>query len=209
MVYEPHFLYRLKIVFVFLLVKLKFIHFLLPNSFREQLPTGWNNYMFWVAFISGGKKVFFDFHCKMVVTCWIALTDAPSNKSCMKIVSGSRKEIYPVKHSNKLAHKYVYGKYGVELDYSIDEEKVNLLEAKAGQCIIFCERTVHSSTDNITDDSRWALVGRIVTPETRVYTKKMLTDGIDQEITGIKKIQLNNWKSVLLRGQDRFGYNRS
>ncbi|NEP27359.1 phytanoyl-CoA dioxygenase family protein [Moorena sp. SIO3I6] len=385
MIYKPHFLYRLKLIFVFMLVKLKFIQPLLPKNFREELPTGWNNHMFWVAFKSGGQKLFFDYYCKMrepasyesktvvdakyqlteedirafhesgylgpfdlgyseeemqrikehlvdlainqeskifsyargdyeletqkpengnvgereslskveqffvnrinvferhledsillnlfknpaitercaqilgpdlliwhshffwtpplssgsqwhqtstwlsmdmkesllqppnvedifQVTCWIALTDAPKEKSCLKMVCGSREEIYPVKHiSQSSKDSTIYGKYDSELDYPIDPKKVKLLEAKAGQCIIFCERTVHGSTDNVTDDTRWAVVGRIVRPDTRVYTQKMLEDGYDIKIYGAKKVKLDKWQVLLLRGEDRFGYNR-
>ncbi|NEQ75308.1 MAG: hypothetical protein F6K23_21015 [Okeania sp. SIO2C9] len=385
MIYQPHFLYRLKLILVFMLVKLKFIHPLLPKILMDKLPTGWNNYMFWVAFKSGGKTLFFDYYCKMrepasyepkaivdaeyklteedlhafhekgyigpfdlgyseeemkrlkedlvdlatkkesnifsytrgdyeietqqkgngkggdinslseaeksvfsklntvnrhlesptlmnlfknraitercaqilgqdlllwrsyffhtpsfssgtpwhqtstwlstdmkesllqppdvedlfQVTCWIALTDAPKERSCLKMVSGSRREIYPVKHASDVGQgDRVFGKYGVELDYQIDQQNVNFLEAKAGEAIIFCERTVHASTDNITNKDRWAVVGRIVRPDTHVYTKKMLEEGYDVEILGGKKIKLDKWKAVLLRGEDRFGYNR-
>ena len=385
MIYQPHFLYRLKLVFVFLLVKLKFLQPLLPKKLRDELPTGWNNYMFWVAFKSGGKKLFFDYYCKMrdpasyepkamvdteyqlteedirsfhekgyigpfdlgyskqemeslkeylvdlvmnkeskicsytrgdyelktqhesnvkggdidslseaekavfsklnrvnrhlespvlmnlfknraitercaqilgkdlllwrsnffstpafssgtpwhqtstwlssdmkesllqppdvedifQVTCWIALTDTPKERSCLKMVSGSRREIYPLKHQNQVGQGDIaFGKYAVDIDYPIDRKNVNLLEAKAGQAVIFCERTIHASTDNITDEDKWSIVGRIVRPDTHVYTTKMRNEGIDVEIYDAKKIKLDKWKAVLLRGEDNFGYNR-
>jgi chlorinating enzyme len=365
-------------------VKLKPIHFLLPKSLRNELPIGWNDRMFWVAFKSGGKKLFFDFYCKMrepdsyepktkvkaeyqlteedircfhengyigpfdlgysaeeieqikeklvdlatnqesqiysyvrgdyelvtrpkgnengdvrllseterasisklnqldrylessilmdlfknpaitercaqvlgpdlllwhssffhispfgsgtpwhqtstwlsadmkdsllqppdlgdlfQVTCWIPLVDTPKERSCMTMVSGSRGEIYPVKHrSGSGEGNKVFGKYAVDLDYQVDEKNVHFLEAKAGQAIIFCERTVHGSTDNVTEDTRWSVVGRITTPDTRVYTKKMFEDGYELETYGVKKIKLDRWKAVLIRGEDRFGYNK-
>lgn len=64
MLYKPHFLYRLKLVIIYLIVKLKFLHPLLPESFRDELPIGWSDYMFWVAFKSGGKKRFFNYYCQ-------------------------------------------------------------------------------------------------------------------------------------------------
>ncbi|HAC65787.1 MAG TPA: hypothetical protein DCF68_20220 [Cyanothece sp. UBA12306] len=384
MLYQPHFLYRPKLILIFLIVKLKFLQPLLPKSIRDELPTGWNNYMFWVAFKSGGKKVFFDYYCKMKepesyapkikvkaeyqlteadirsfyengyigpfdlgyseeeiqklpeilvetsnkesnifsytrgdyqleaqpqtngknpdtnslneaeksavskmnqenrhldvpillnlfknpaitercaqilgpdlllwhsvffhifpfssgttwhqtstwlgadmkesslqppdaedifqLTCWIAITDAPKERSCLKVISGSQWEIYPVKYKNQLGTKdRAFGKYGVDLDYPIEEKNVKLLEAKAGQCIIFSERIAHASTDNITDKSRWAVVGRIVRPDTQIYTQKMRSEGWGLKLFGAIKIKLDHWKAVLIRGEDRFGYNK-
>lgn len=386
MIYKPHFLYRIKLILVFLLVKLRFLHPWLPKSFRDELPIGWNNHMFWVAFKSGGQRLFFDYYCTMrepesyepkavvdaqyrlteddirsfhengylgpfdlgyseqemrriqehlvdlvtnkeseitsfargdyelrthkkekgtvrdldslsesdkfyvnklntfnrhledstilnllkcpaiiercaqllgpdlllwhshffntpplssgsswhqtstwlsmdmkdsllqppdveelfQLTCWIALTDAPKERSCMKLVSGSREAIYPSKIISESGGKddRIYGNYGSEIDYPVDPEKVTLVEAKAGQCIIFCERTIHGSTDNITNNGRWSLVGRVIRPETRVYSKKMRNDGYDIEIFGARKINLDTWKALLVRGEDRFGYNR-
>ncbi len=385
MIYTPNRFYRLKLVLVFLLVKLKWIHPLLPKSFRDELPTGWNNYMFWVAFKSGGQKLFFDYYCKMrepasyepktsvspqyqlteedirsfyengyigpfnlgyseeemeslknylvdlainkesnifsysrgdyeletqqekieknpdinllseaeksavskmnqenrhlespilmnlfknpaiiercaqilgpnlllwhsvffnilpfssgttwhqtstwlgadmkdsslqppdvedlfQLTCWIAITDAPQERSCLRVIPGSQWEIYPVEYRSQLGNEdRAFGRYGVDLDYPIDENNVKVLEAKAGQCIIFSERIAHSSTDNITGEPRWAMVGRIVRPDTRIYTKKMLEEGWGLELFGATKIKLDYWKAVLLRGEDKFGYNR-
>lgn len=383
MIYQSHFLYRFKVIFVYLLVKLNFLHPLLPKSIRDELPTGWNNHMFWVAFKSGGKKLYYDYYCKLrepddyepktvvdtkyqltekdirsfyengyigpfdvmsseeatrvkehlvnklinkesniisytrgdyklekkqnrdqkdgdreslskaeelfvnklntydrhledpvllnlfknpaitercsqilgpdlllwhshffwtpplssgsgwhqtstwlsqdrkesvlqppdvedifELTCWIALTDAPKERSCLTIIPGSQKEIYPVKFETdktKLDKAgLIYGDYEGKIDYRIEEKNVKLLEAKAGQCIIFCERAVHGSTDNETNDWRWSTVGRIVRPDTRIYTKKMLEEGFEIEVYGAKKIKLDNWRAVLLRGKNRF-----
>lgn len=65
MLYQPHFLYRLKLIFVYLFTKNKFLQDLLPKSFKENLPKGWNNHMFWTAFKSGGAKVYFEYYSKL------------------------------------------------------------------------------------------------------------------------------------------------
>ena len=65
MIYQPHFLYRLKLVLIYLLVKLKFLHPLLPKNFRSELPIGCTDKMFGMAFKSGGKKVYFNYYCKL------------------------------------------------------------------------------------------------------------------------------------------------
>lgn len=366
MFYKPHFLYRPKLIFFYILVQLKFLHPLLPKSLRDELPISWNNKMFWVAFKSGGKRVYLEhnsrlrevisykpkvvvepeyrltedeicsFHkhgyiapfnvispdeiesvrehlvnllantksettsvtnneknkvgglgiaklnatdrhiqdsvfidlfkspaiterCAQLLgpdlllwrshffqilpftrgtswhqestwmsdlkesilqppdvkelfqlTCWIALQDTPKEKSCLKIVSGSRKEIYPFKYKNQSGSKDIMdNNYEVEVDYQINQKNVNLVEVKAGQCIIFCERAIHGSTDNLTEDERWSVVGRIIRPDTRVYTKKMLDEGCKSEIYPNSNIDnLDYWRAILLRGEDHYGYNR-
>jgi hypothetical protein len=62
--------------------------------------------------------------------------------------------------------------------------------------------------DNVSDDWRWAVNGRIAKTNTKVFTKEMLEENLEIAIYRIKKFKLDNWKAVLLRGQDRFGYNR-
>ncbi|MEG4225427.1 hypothetical protein QUA35_05440 [Microcoleus sp. N9_B2] len=57
--------FSLKLAFLYILAKLKFVHGWLPEKLREQLPTGWNNQMFWVAFKSGGQTLYFDYYCRL------------------------------------------------------------------------------------------------------------------------------------------------
>ncbi len=56
--------FRLKIAFYYFFVKFKIFQALLPNRIKKSLPTGWNNQMFWVAFKSGGDKLYFDYYVK-------------------------------------------------------------------------------------------------------------------------------------------------
>ena len=56
MLYEPHFLYRFKLILIYVIVKLEFLHPLLPKSFKDELPIGWNNQMFWTALNQAGRN---------------------------------------------------------------------------------------------------------------------------------------------------------
>ncbi|MBP0020931.1 MAG: phytanoyl-CoA dioxygenase family protein [Cyanobacteria bacterium SBLK] len=373
MVYQSHFLYRLKIIFIFILVKLKFVDFLLPKRWRDQFPSGWNNHMFWIAFKSGGRKVFFEYYCKLdrpqsyqpkiivspeyqlteqeikgfyqngflpafdvlssqeaeavrqhlvelvqmesqvysytrgdykfaaqkdkkntniqllneteryfynklnawdrhledsillnlfkspaitercaqllapelvlwrtnffdtppfsngstwhqsstffaldmkesilqppnvrelfVLTCWIALTDAPKERSCMMFIPGSNREIYPTITATGDSDKAerIYGKYGERLDDEVNLKQVKYAEAKAGQCIIFCERVVHGSTKNITDRHRWSVVGRVVGKNTGIYSKRMRKEGLNMKVYDVENIKLDCWKPCPIR----------
>ena len=57
--------FSLRLAFLYILAKLKFLHGWLPETLREQLPIGWNNRMFWVTFKSGGKTIFYDYYCRL------------------------------------------------------------------------------------------------------------------------------------------------
>lgn len=57
--------FSLKLAFLYVLAKLKLLHGWLPETLREELPIGWNNQMFWVAFKSGGQTVYYDYYCRL------------------------------------------------------------------------------------------------------------------------------------------------
>ncbi|MBD2607023.1 phytanoyl-CoA dioxygenase family protein [Scytonema hofmannii FACHB-248] len=144
------------------------------------------------------------------VTCWIALTDATVDNGCMVVIPGSHEEMYPTILGEKSggSHNTVSGNYETNFDYPLDTAEIRPIEVKAGQFFIFCERVLHGSLDNKTDASRFAINGRITRTDTRLYNDEMLKESHRVKIYNIKKISLENWKAVLIRGKDSFGYNR-
>ncbi len=381
MIYQPHFLYRLKLVFIYLLVKLKFLHPLLPKNFRNELPMGCTDKMFWMAFKSGGKKVYFNYYCTLdepdsyqpkvavdpqyqmtedeihsfydngylgpfdlippteiaelrehiiklgnteskifsyangdyqftdlkkgdgkfkspeslnekekyyidvlnsyerhledsvllnlytspaiiercaqllgadlgiwhsnffsvaphskgasfhqasrwynfdmkepvlkpakdgelyQVTVWIALTDVPEEQSCLLVIPGSHKDVYPMNISTGGGEEgRAYGIYDTHVDYPVTEQNTKTLPAKAGQFFLLCERMIHGSTDNVTDNRRWAAGCRVIKADTQVFTKTMLENGMDMRVYGVKNIKLDRWKPILVRGKNILGY---
>jgi hypothetical protein len=82
------------------------------------------------------------------------------------------------------------------------------MEVKAGQFFFFSERVIHGSLDNKTDHYRWGINGRIATTETQIYTPKMLNETHCSKDFKMKNLSLDKWRAVLLRGEDRYGYNR-
>ena len=96
----------------------------------------------------------------------------------------------------------------LKIDYPGELPQPHYIEMKAGQFYLFTERVIHGSLKNKSDKSRWGLVGRIVTTSTRIYTKKMLEGVHHNKNLKLKNIKLDKWRAVLLRGEDRFGYNR-
>lgn len=381
MIYQPHFLYRLKLVFIYLLVKLKFLHPFLPKNFRYELPMGCTDKMFWQAFKSGGKKVYFNYYCKLEepdsykpkvavepqyqmtedeiqsfydngylgpydlippteieelrehiiklgnteskifsyangdyqfsdlrkgdgkfkspeslnekekyytfvlnsyerhledsvlldlytrpaiiercaqllgadlgiwhsnffpvaphskgasfhqasrwynfdmkepalkpakdgelyqVTVWIALMDIPEEQSCLLVIPGSHKDVYPMNISTGGGEAgRAYGIYDAKIDYPTNEKNTKTLPAQAGQFFLLCERMIHGSTDNVTDNWRTAAGCRVIKADTQVFTKTMLENGMDMRVYGVKNIKLDRWKPILVRGKNILGY---
>jgi non-haem Fe2+, alpha-ketoglutarate-dependent halogenase len=148
------------------------------------------------------------------VTCWIALTKATKENGCMTVVEGTQEQIHPLKISEVYSTSQSedrskrFGTAKIEVDYPIDQNQVKPIEMEAGQFFIFSERALHGSLPNTTSEWRWAVNGRLVRPDTRLYTEKMLTEGHSYKVVGVSEISLDNWRAVLLRGEDRFGHNR-
>ncbi|NES64607.1 MAG: hypothetical protein F6K24_04750 [Okeania sp. SIO2D1] len=139
------------------------------------------------------------------VNCLIALTDAPEQRGCLSLIPGSQKEIYPMKLKAKQVDSgdkgIVYGRYDAEMEYPINSQNMKPLPAKAGQFYLFSGRAIHGSTDNITDEKRWAVGGHYIKAETKVFTKNMLDNGLTHEVYGLKNIKLDKWKQVLIRSE--------
>lgn len=56
--------FSIKLAFLYFLSRLKFLHGLLPNELRDELPIGWNYQMFWLSFSTGGQKIYYDLYCR-------------------------------------------------------------------------------------------------------------------------------------------------
>ena len=142
------------------------------------------------------------------LTVWIALTDTTKARACLATVSNSQWAIHPTIFSLNTADSSVaFGEYDAKIDYEVRPEEINHLEMKAGECVIFSERAIHGSTDNKTDDWRWAVNARIVKTDTPVYTDRMRREGTGIKVFNVKGVNLDKWKAVLLRGKDNYGHN--
>lgn len=143
------------------------------------------------------------------LTCWIALTDANKNRGCMKVIPGTHKKMYPLivnREPNGINDLYRYDKG--RIDFPFEKATEQLIEAKAGQFFLFSERVIHGSVSNSTDESRWAVNCRIGKTNTRFYTKSMFKQGHQITYHKLKNVSLHKWKAILLRGEDKYGYNK-
>lgn len=149
------------------------------------------------------------------LTCWIALTPALKENGCMTVVKKTQQAIHPLKISRQFDPQSAddeskrFGTSKIEIDYPIQSEDIMPIEMEAGQFFIFSERAIHGSLNNNSDQKRWAVNGRIIRPDTQLYTPPMLASGHSYKVVGVSQICLDNWHTVLIRGEDRFGHNRT
>ena len=130
----------------------------------------------------------------------------------MALIPGTHKEIYPLKirrNLDKSKKELGEGFLAAEIDYDVKPEEVQPIEVKAGQFFIFTERVIHGSLTNKTQDPRWGVSVRVIQPETIAYSQKMREQGHGLRVQNITQLKLDKWRGVMIRGEDRFGYNRA
>ena len=127
----------------------------------------------------------------------------------MRLIPGSHRHIHPLiiardPHEVDQIYRYDVGR----IDYNFDDAEEHLIEATAGQFFLFSERPIHGSVGNSTSHPRWGINARIGRPDTRFYTPTMFEEGHQLTYHNLRNVSLKNWRAVLLRGEDRYQYNR-
>ncbi|WP_375412927.1 phytanoyl-CoA dioxygenase family protein [uncultured Bradyrhizobium sp.] len=98
---------------------------------------------------------------------------------------------------------YDYRELQIDAGWQPDETKAVSKELRAGQFIIFWSTLMHASFPNSTaKQTRMAFASRYVPASVRVYPD---TDHVDEYGCNIA---LDCYGTVLVSGQDRYGYNR-
>jgi non-heme Fe2+,alpha-ketoglutarate-dependent halogenase len=149
------------------------------------------------------------------VTAWFAMTDVTVKTACLRFQEGTHTEMRPitvteydpVKHKDNKSDRF--GTKILQPDPPVDESQVVDIVMKAGQFILFSERTLHSSYPNSTTDTyRLGMSGRYVRPDTRFHNPWVLgKGGLNISYLQIKGLQLDRWHALLIRGQDWSGVN--
>jgi chlorinating enzyme len=144
------------------------------------------------------------------ITIWIALTDATIENGCIRLIPGSQKQIWPVRKEklSKGVENSTYGSYQAEIEYPIESSEIRHIEVKAGQFFMFTERVIHGSTENQTNEGRWAINGRIVRTDTQVVSRTSSPGIRHFPMYGLRNLKLDNWKALLIRGRDQYNLNR-
>jgi ectoine hydroxylase-related dioxygenase (phytanoyl-CoA dioxygenase family) len=123
------------------------------------------------------------------LSAWLAIDPVTVENSCVNIIPGSHKKIVPhLPSRDGMA-------FGEEADPAqVDASKAVPMELKPGEFFLFNERTLHQSERNRSQMRRMGMTMRITVPFVKItHDTPPLFPG---------------HANVMLRGQDRMGFNR-
>ncbi len=149
------------------------------------------------------------------LTVWLAVDDATPENGCLRFANGTHKKEFkvlegalPAKEgmfAGIQAHKSVWQagkKYALAFEFNETDWEVEEVPVKAGQIIIFTERTMHSSAINNSKQRRLALNARYVRPSVLIYPGRLKGDFIDENGHNVQR-----HFSIMVSGRDDYGIN--
>jgi non-heme Fe2+,alpha-ketoglutarate-dependent halogenase len=135
------------------------------------------------------------------LTAWVALDDAEVENGCLQFYRGSlHLPVFKVRlPTSKM------GDSTPSIVGRVPDDEVVDMQLKAGQFVLFHERTLHGSRDNVSGRQRRGLNFRICRPDVRIYPGMTSHDSF---VFG-ESYKLDKWTAILLRGEDPYGYNKT
>jgi ectoine hydroxylase-related dioxygenase (phytanoyl-CoA dioxygenase family) len=119
------------------------------------------------------------------ISAWLALDRVTTENSCVQLVSGSHKHIFPFQ---SVGDGSITGRVTNE---HVDSDRVVNMELDPGEFFLFSERLLHRSNSNQSQRRRLGLAIRVTVPFVKV-DHDQLFDG---------------HRNILLTGQDYMGFN--
>lgn len=142
------------------------------------------------------------------LTAWVAVTDSTVRNGCMRFIPGTHRELIPmeveeydpVKHAGNKQDRF--GTIIMRPALKDFEKRAVNVEMKAGEFVIFSERTMHGALPNITtDDARLGMSARYIVPDVEIHNPWVLGEGgLSIVYLQIQKLRLERWKIIQLRG---------
>lgn len=145
------------------------------------------------------------------LTAWVAVTDSTVKNGCMRFIPGTHRELLPMEVEEYDPAKHAGNKherFGTKVMRpalgEVEQRAVNV-EMKAGEFIIFSERTMHGALPNsTTDDARLGMSARYIVPDVEIHNPWVLGEGgLSVAYLQIQKLNLDRWKIVQLRGDKK------
>jgi non-heme Fe2+,alpha-ketoglutarate-dependent halogenase len=155
------------------------------------------------------------------INVWTAFTDSTRENGCLQVMPGTHHHLHydeskpidfkPGSINSRVKDGIKRGFFGYDYrqlqsdpDWAPDESKAFPLVMKRGECVIFWSTLMHASLPHTgrTNDYRMGYVARYVPTQVRVYPD---TDVVS-EYGG--DISLANYGTVLVAGEDTYGFNR-
>ena len=106
---------------------------------------------------------YFGLQPLVLVSAWIAITEATEENGCMQVVAGSHTQTFDHDHDPE---RRAFGRSVPE--QAIDPDAVRALLLRPGEFVLFNENTLHASGPNRTSRPRVGLTPRISVPFVRV-----------------------------------------
>lgn len=144
------------------------------------------------------------------LTAWVAVTDSTVKNGCMRFIPGTHRELLPMQVEEYDPVKHAgnkYDRFGTKVMRpalgGLENRAVNF-EMKAGEFVIFSERTMHGALPNITtDDARLGMSARYIVPDVKIHNPWVLGEGgLSIVYLQIQKLNLDRWKIIQLRGDN-------
>ncbi len=121
------------------------------------------------------------------ISAWVALDKVTEENSCVQLIPGSHKKMIPHIASSD-------GMEFVEMadPAQVDASKAIKMELQPGQFFLFTDRLLHYSDPNRSSKRRMGFSLRVTVPWVRIDHEALFAEH----------------RAILLRGEDRFGFNR-
>jgi chlorinating enzyme len=142
------------------------------------------------------------------LTVWIAVTDSTLKNGCMRFIPGTHRELLPmeveeydpIKHADNKHDRF--GTKVMRPALANTDARAVDMEMKAGEFIIFSERTMHGAHPNTTkDEARLGMSARYIVPEVEIHNPWVLGEGgLTIVYLQIQKLKLDRWKIIQMRG---------
>lgn len=137
------------------------------------------------------------------VTAWLALEDVDIENGCMQFWRGSHRK--PLHKMNIAGGGQKFASTAFQLECDIKPEELDDCVLKAGEFVIFHERTVHGAPWNGSKTRRrFGMNYRICRPDVYVYRGMTIQHGN----TFAETYDLEKWTTILARGEDKFKRNK-
>lgn len=145
------------------------------------------------------------------LTAWVAVTDSTVRNGCMRFIPGTHRELIPmeveeydpIKHAGNKQDRF--GAIVMRPALKDFEKRVVNVEMKAGEFVIFSERTMHGALPNVsTDDARLGMSARYIVPDVRIHNPWVLgKGGLSITYLKIRNLALDRWRIVQVRGHNK------
>jgi non-haem Fe2+, alpha-ketoglutarate-dependent halogenase len=145
------------------------------------------------------------------LTAWVAVTDSTVKNGCMRFIPGTHRELLPMEVEEYDPVKHAgnkHDRFGTKVMRpalgELEKRAVNV-EMKAGEFVIFSERTMHGALPNTTtDDARLGMSARYIVPDVEIHNPWVLGEGgLSIAYLQIQKLNLDRWKIIQLRGDKK------